>query len=369
MGRIFLFMSERKEPSIDNYEKEITPDIVTAYYELRSKLWSQTDISRILEVAQAHLVSLPEEYASFRDISSLKKVVLSQWYRENIFSGSREEYEQRMQSSFGEVIDFFSKNNFFLNLHLFGSYSCGKINGIGSDLDFMIVLPEIKNKFFQELEGFRHINKILILSNTLCSLEDLVPIYQTGSGLARLYGFSRRGIEVEFHIIGIKDACGLTKIYPGIIRRVREVSPKPELRTSFTGKRSYLPKDSWDVVNYIPSNDGDFYIGFFPLHIATSDIVYKGIPDNNQQKEPDYQREAFLGLVKGFLYHNGAYVRDENNEIIGIRASFFNSFERFFKIFYYPDFERYTPDKIEEFRKRYLEAISEIALRYNLPFL
>jgi hypothetical protein len=357
-------------PEIKHNGSFITEEMVTRFFNLRSEIWSSTPLelnSRYPEYFDGEESKYRPEYVGY-----VKKKILGDWYRKNICQiNDREEYLRKMESLLEQIKIFLNEKGMFANFHLFGSYSNGN-SDIGSDLDFIAVLPWIKDNqdnIFIEFEKWKGLGSFIVFSKELGPFENLLPIYSKGNGLARLYGFSHSGIEVEFHIIGESDANNLHKLFPGYIERIFPVSPKEELRTSFKGKRELMPKPTDIVQNYILSEtegDKDCFVGFFPLHVATSTLVYQGLPN------ADYVKNSFLALVKGFLFYNGGYRRNISGKIIGINRHFLTEegFLNFVSsVFYYNNVSKYSEKKLIELRQMYFAALEDIGRRYNLSFI
>jgi predicted nucleotidyltransferase len=348
----------------------ITEEMVTRFFKLRSEIWSSTPLelnSRYPEYFDGEESKYLPEY-----VGHVKKEILVDWYSKNICQiNDREEYLREMESLLEQIKIFLNEKGMFANFHLFGSYSIGNSN-IGSDLDFLAVLPRIEDNqdnIFKEVEKWKGLGSFIVFSRELGSFENLYSIYSKGNGLARLYGFSRSGIEVEFHVIGISDVNNLHKLFPGYIERISPVSPKKELRTSFKGKRELIPKAADRVQNYILSKedrDEDCFVGFFPLHMAVSNLIYQGLPN------ADYIKNSFLALVKGFLFYNSGYIRNSLDEIIGINSRFLTEegFLNFVSnVFYYNNVSKYSEKKLIELRQMYFATLEDIGRRYNLSFI
>lgn len=357
-------------PEINPKGPFITEEMVTRFFNLRSEIWSSTPLelnSRYPEYFDGEESKYRPEYVGY-----VKKKILGDWYRKNICQiNDREEYLREMESLLEQIKIFLNEKGMFANFHLFGSYSNGN-SDIGSDLDFIAVLPWIKDNqdnIFIEFEKWKGLGSFIVFSKELGPFENLLPIYSKGNGLARLYGFSHSGIEVEFHVIGISDANNLHKLFPGYIKRIFPVSPKEELRTSFKGKRELMPKPKDIVPNYISSEtegDKDCFIGFFPLQVATSTLVYQGLPN------ADYVKNSFLALVKGFLFYNGGYIRNILDKIIGINSHFLTEegFLNFVSnVFYYNNVSKYSKEKFIELHQMYFAALEDIGRRYKLSFV
>jgi len=338
----------------------INEQAVTSFYELREKIWSASS-----EVLRKEYPQYFFNYAEIDNISGIRKKILNDWYQKNMcLINDRNEYFQAMNDLFDEIKEFLNEKKFLANFHIFGSYANGVPNGIGSDLDFFVVLPSLNDSVVlsDEINKWEAFKELIVFSRKLGPFENLTDIYSTGNGLARLYSFSYSGIEVEFHVIGLNDVYNLPKLLPGNIKRVFPIKPKNELRTSFKGKREFIPKPADSVPNYILSNN-DCFIGFFPLHIATSNLVYKGLPS------ADYVSNSFLALVKGFLFYNEGYFKNEVGRVIGINPFFLtdDGFLYFVdKVLYYNQVSSYSQEKLKQLRQQYFNAVDQIKKRYNL---
>ncbi len=384
-----IILSHCKDIGVEeviNEDKELERKI-TKLFQLRTELWSCNEPLRIFEVSKKYGINLRkifqkvcddikpdpddlgyfteeeilENFSSFGDV---KKVILNHFVSKNFpESLTIKEHFEKLQNIESKLIEHLtheeSKSVFFL----FGSYANGVIKSKYSDLDFLVILPHLKeeNEINDEIQKLKSVKKLgFIFSNELCSIEDCRPIMQKGDGLARLYGITSNGVEIEFHLIGEKDAQLMTKITPNKIERIRPVQAKKEKRTSLTGKIANLPKNETDVKNYFIDENGEVYGGFFPDATLTSNMVY----DNKQELGKKHYQNVWFGVVKAFLYNN-KYAQKNNKGEYLIDVSDSLIFEKFLNTFFYKQKDYYSQEKYEFYQKMFFLTIGEISKKYQ----
>lgn len=334
----------------------ITPDVVTNFYNFRTALLGAQTPGKARSIAAQH--GFPTDPAKEFD----PKKVLIDYYKSH-FEPSKtvEEHAERLNTSLNGLIEHLTLEQSRAMLWVFGSFAKGKINGTHSDLDYILVVPKIEdpNARKQEIEKFRKLSDLgYIISEELGPVEDMDSIMQNGQGLARLYAFTREGLEVEFHILGIDDASQLGNLDSEAIKRVRPTAPKNETRVSFKGKRKELPKASDSVVNYSKDDESkDIFVGFFPSSMIYGELLYD--PESNGE---EIDQAAWLGVVEGFLYQNAGLTHNEYSGEYYIRRRAID-FDKFLSILYYPNKEDYSKPKLEELRRKFWNTTGRLFTR------
>ena len=191
-------------------------------------------------------------------------------------------------------------------------------------------------KIFQGLENIN-----FVIAQNIAPLEDILPVLETGKGLARLSGMTKDGIEVDFHGIGVYDLEAMDKLLPGFVERIRKVKSYEEDRTSFVGNKKMLPKPGDKLFHY-KDVGGEMFKGFYPDNFsALGELMYD--PDG---KGKAIQDDLWRALVKGFVFHNQAYKRKLWVRDIAIGRTKI-SFSNFLKTLYYQKPDDYSETKLK----------------------
>jgi hypothetical protein len=328
---------------VDFDKKIVTPEVVTSFFELRTKLWTCTCQEDLDKVAY----SLGLSYG-------LEKKRILQAFQERHFpySANNGEHFKKMRNCAKNLKDFFLQTTEDTSVFVFGSYSIGTINGRHSDLDYLIGLGSSP----QDLVAFEQLSQAgIIHSPKLSQIKELYNIIDTGTGLGRIYAVSNDGVEVEFHILGSEDMRQMHKLKPGFVERIIPVNSKNEARASFKGQVANLPKNETIVKHYFQDSE-NFYSGFFPDAMIMSSLVCD--PKGKGQETLD---QVWFASVKAYLYHTGFLRKNENRVEIKNRGINFDEFLSTVM----PPTKIFTPERYQCLLNQFDKAVSQIITRYN----
>lgn len=306
------------------------------------------------DIEDMQIKSLRNVFTDFFNISQLRKIFINVFLaKEFEESSSKKEHWEKLKKIEEEICNHLQKHNSKSVFFCFGSYANGRINSKYSDLDFLVFLPHLKKSkdVEREMQILYSLKEIgFIFAKDLCDVEDCRNVIETGQGLVRLYGITINGVEVEFHIIGEKDAKNLSKIHhKSKVNRVRKVPEKTERRTSFTGKEADLLKNDSEVFHWL-IKDGEFFRGFFIDAVIGGKIIY----DNFNKLGNAVYLNCWRVSVKGYLYCNKIYKKEI---LLPIKKEFFDGF---FLTFYYKDPNNYSQEKISHLEKMFYFSLGEI---------
>lgn len=236
-----------------------------------------------------------------------------------------------------------------------GSYAKGKLNNGFSDLDMIVVIDTDDQ---EEVERWR--------SGSILSEAgiDEVPQdpenwdkFEQGEGdLLRVFGGDEDYNEIELHVLSLRAATDIHKLYPGKIKRISSREPIVEQRTSFDGHRTLLPKPA-DVVPHYTAHEDRVYRGFFPETIMTAHTIYD--PESQGSRIVE---EVWYSNLKAFLYHNEGYETDDQGNIVGIKDEFRDA-KKHISTLYYGSDEDYSVDRWMELLNRHRKALRRVEER------
>jgi len=331
----YFLVKERMElfSKIENSYKKNTND----FYKLRERLNGQTDEEK-KQICHEFQISPKEK----------NKEILNQFLKEKFKSDeTKEQHKERLDRVSREIKELLD-----IPLINFGSYANG-ITSEHSDLDYLAIIPHRALKSVDKLMNLEgKTSEFLVLADQMNNVEHLEKIAVDGEGLSRLYTMGRSGLEVEFHVIGQKDAENMHKVSRPFIQRLKPKQPKNELRTAFDGEKRELLKPADRVDNFI-KDKGKVFKGFFPDMIITGEIV-----NDYQNIAQSLQNNMYEAELKAYIYHNGLYQDGKLPESV--------DFDDFLKTMYYPDKEKYSKEKLLMIRLRLNLALAKLQLKpYN----
>ncbi len=279
------------------------------------------------------------------------KEILNNYLSENFGHRTKEEQKEKLDAIFKDL-KITLKN---IPSIVFGSYANG-VTSNHSDLDFLIIIPQGELQVIEKLKNLKVKNKLLNYADKMNNYADLEEITHKGEGLSRLYTLSEAGIEVEFHIIGQKDAEKMGKVSAPEIKRLKKVKPKLEQRTSFDGEQRCIEKPANSVPNFL-INEGKMFKGFFPDMIITGDLV-----GDKDKIAHNLQEKIYLAEVKAFLYYNKLILNTKSGYQVNYPKI---NFEDFLKTMFYSDKTRYSQDKLALMNIKFWIAIQIINKRFQ----
>ncbi|OGK66424.1 hypothetical protein A2313_04130 [Candidatus Roizmanbacteria bacterium RIFOXYB2_FULL_41_10] len=328
-------------------DTRVTQTEVTKLFDLRTELWTSPE-SELTEIATRYGLSNTE--------ADKKAILLAYLERHFPHSANNGEHFLKMKAQAETLHRHFAEITTDTCIYLFGSYSIGTINGTHSDLDLIAGLGSNPN----DLVAFEQLERAgVIYSPELSCLDRMQSIVESGHGLARVYGVSEQGVEVEFHVLGRHDLAAIHKLKPGFVTRVVPVPPKEETRISFTGAIMNLPKDSTTVNHYL-SNQGEYYRGFFPDAMIMSTLVL-----DSKGKGQEALDNVWFASVKAYLYHNGYLKKTSQGIVIDIQRANFDEF----LCTVMPQKRAFTPERYQTMSRSYHQALNEIVNRYKCIIL
>jgi len=333
-----------------NTKPAITPADVTGLYQFKQELWLAN---------AAGYPSVAGKYSLDVGDTPSKKDVLRA-YLESRFpiSKSKLEHHEKLDMQVSKLVDHFARYGSQLGLLVFGSYARGVINGVFSDLDFIIVGSENVN----DAEALANLSEAgIMVSEELSPVSDLLPIFESGRGLGRIYAMNSDGIEIEFHVLGKKDALQVHSITPGYIKRIREVPPKLEKRSTYDGHFEYVPKPA-DRVYHRFSEQGRVYRGFFPDVLTLGINVYD--PSGTLA---EVQELAWRENVKYFLYQNKCFQKLGHRKVDIVLPE--NAFDSFIQTYYTHEELVLTPERYKQLRDFFYTTVNLIASRYGMQMI
>jgi predicted nucleotidyltransferase len=330
-------MAENRQQLLQNIENSYK-EKTNNFYHLREKLNGQTEEEK-KQICHEFQIT-PQE---------TNKEILNQYLKEKFLSEDNvHEHKERLEKVSREIAERL-KNIPLIN---FGSHANG-VTGEVSDLDYLIIIPSRDLKSVDRLfEMENKTSEFLVLADEMNNKKDLEQIAINGEGLSRFYTMGRSGLEVEFHVIGQKDAENMHKASSPNIQRITQKTPKHELRTAFDGEKREILKPEDRVDNYI-KDKGKIFKGFFPDMIITGDVIC----DNNDIAK-NLQSNIYEAELKAFLYHNDLYENGELPESV--------DFDKFLKTMYYTDEKKYSPDKLKLIQIRLNLALLNLKKKKNL---
>lgn len=343
----------------------------TSIYSARTRIWSCKTYEDLRAAIVELGIDVDDDYLEIQPGDSeflvnkakkkLYQLVIAQEMGEGSISPDVETHKEKLNRFAGKIRNFFQENGSNSTLLALGSYGRGKINSQFSDIDFLMVVPPDP----KEADIFKRFSEIgLFCSPELGPISNIETMIDQGHGLARLYGFTDEGIEIEFHVIAESDAKQMHRLHPGSIERVQPVAEKNELRPTVKGLRDYFPKPGDKVDNYrvMRNADGeieDVMTGFFTGSMMDALPIY----DNPEKGEDDFTSKELIenlyyALVKAYLYHNNGYEK-ENGKVVGINPRV-ATLENFFSINYVSSFADIAPNRVREFNRLFKNALAQI---------
>lgn len=350
-----MFQPEVYRPS------SIGPHDVTKFFTSRNRLWSVASPEELCIVAEELGLSIDPESLSGNTRQNQQKIF--RLYLDEEFPRliKDEDTHLRLEEIVKNIQQYFVAVNSNMVCTIFGSYAKGKTNPY-SDLDFLLfagegnIDPEVE---LRNLQGLREMG--CVFSEDLSSFRHALEVIKTGKGLARLYGLTQDHIEIESHILGIKDAFSLPSINAHRVERVIPVEPKFETRSSLKGRTNAIRKPG-DFVPSFFDDGGELYVGFFPAVILISDIVH-----DYQNRGEQISQIIWRALVKAFAYHNDAYVRTSSGKLgISLNGMYF---EDFLKIASSGESTSYSDKKLLSLKQKFEDTIYSLAARYKMPVI
>ncbi|HET9947070.1 MAG TPA: nucleotidyltransferase domain-containing protein [Patescibacteria group bacterium] len=342
----------------DSMRPKVTPDDVTRFFNVRTALWTANSPTQLQAICTQFGIPAPEITQQTVVEKGLRKDLFNRYAQEYFpQSESIEAHNAKLHTRLNSVVQHLAFGQSDAVLYTVGSFAKGKINGTQSDLDFVMVLPEMTDTDAQqrEIDLITQLqDKGIIFSQELGPFEDLRQILSTGRGLARMYAMTEDGLEVEFHVLGIHDMQDMPRPQPGFIRRVREVPAKFEQGHSFTGRRDKIFKPSDRVYNYVQQN-GETFVSFYPSLLVWGSPIYD--PSGDGKRMLDGLMQAY---VKAFIYHNDGYQTINGERVIDFSKI---PFDRFLATLYYHQREDYAPANLSELERRYVATVGQVARR------
>lgn len=355
-------MQNEREPAGFDREGQVTEQSVERFYRFKESLRVVGDGPVVADLCESAGINV-EKRAEIKNTALFRKQVLEQ-YLSLYFprSLSATERSEKIGRHVERLRDFFQQEDARSILWVGGSYGTGRAHGAQSDLDLFLGLPKLSNVAERnaEMQVFRNLETIdFVIAQNIASTEDIVPVLETGKGLARLSGMTKDGIEIDFHGVGVKDLEAMDKLSPGFVERIRKVEPYKEDRTSFIGSKKELPKPGDKLFNY-KEEDGEMFKGFYPDGFsALGELVYD--PDGTGIVIQD---ALWRAIIKGFLFHNQAYEkRYDTGKIVVNRTK--AAFSDFLKTLYYQNPRDYSKEKLRFLEEKYQRTLNEIVERHH----
>jgi hypothetical protein len=330
----------------------VEPAIV-GLFELRNQVNVVTTYEELCALAKVHGMPSPEPRAEWNGASfKLAGKELIQYYHGLHFrhANTLDEHRLVLDTITQSLADHFSRYGSRSILYCFGSYAMGKIRSFLSDFDGILFLDQHQ----RELDLLSDLGEIgLLFPASLNNLDDIRAVIATGRGVARLFGMSTSGVEVEFHVIGTLDRARLLSISPGFLRRVRPVPGKYENYVSNTGIELKIWKDSERIWNYV-RHEGEVCRGFYSQNLLESQVVYDGVPPIGAK----FLQLNFEKAVGAYLYHNGLLIRNQRGELSGEVGD--AEFDAFMRTIFDRSPARFSPQRLGEMRDRFDKAVASL---------
>ncbi len=329
----------------------IKPEDITQLFNLRSRL-AVSNISEIGNICSE--IQIPSPMIESESLDKIRKDVFKTYFNKKFSkSESIEEHANNLDQKLNQLVEHLAMNGSESILFTFGSYANGKINGTHSDIDLISILPQKNNikdidREINIIKGLK--DKGFIFSEELGPFDNLKPIIKNGKGLSRLYSMTTNAIEVEFHLFGLQDGFNIHKKNEHI-KRISPISPKSEIRTSFTGEKKPTPKPGDKVLNFFTDQNIHFK-GFFPEALIGGKLIY----DPNHVGEKIVNKLWDYYIVR-FIYYNQSYCIKDGSILIDQSQI---SFPKFLNTFYYGNRNNYSPERLAEFERSYLNALGRL---------
>jgi len=343
----------------------VTQEKVDEYFYLRDKLRLAKTLEEFLQQCSDFGVHLERADLTGKPSAQIKTALAK--FAQDYFpqSHSVEEQREKLEQVIATTVNYLQSQRSQIVLWVGGSFGKGKISKATTDLDLYLGLPEVTDEFsrrreYEILLGLKNIG--YVFCDLVAPTQNILPIFETGRGMAPIRAITNTGVQMDIHALGMKDLQSMHSIFPGYINRV---SPLPEPgkqdSISFTGQKISGVERSKTIVENYTKKEGQILKGLYPDNVATvTELLYD---PNNQGSE--VQHNVWFSLVKAFIFHNDGYIQDELGKTARINRSKI-SFRAFLKTLWYQDAEDYGKEKLSLLEKKYNEIVEEVAARYSL---
>ncbi|MFA6588518.1 MAG: nucleotidyltransferase domain-containing protein [Patescibacteria group bacterium] len=357
-------MSEESSKEKIFEHKEVNEEKVEKYFIFKKLLFNAEDNETILKRCESADIDATDERDSL-NTEGFKKDLLHRFWSLNFpESFLPEEQREKQDANIQKLVEYLRQQKAQSTLWVGGSYATGKAR-IESDLDLYFAVPKFSGEEQTESESniFKKLDSIgFVISEKIAPFADSKPVMQSGKGLFRLSGVTKDGVGLDIHGLGIEDLRHMNKISSGFIKRVRQVEPYKNYRVSFGGNKKIIFNPGDKIFNYLRTDDEVFKGIYLDNFSALGQLVYDPMGEGEQ-----IQDDTWLAIVKGFLFHSGAYQKNENGKTETIDQSK-ASFGNFLKTLHYQSPEDYSTDRLETIEDRYQSTLNKIAESYNLFF-